>query len=154
MKRMWLNVLVVLLAGTLLFGCQTYKAGLINPDFQPTDLNEAMQTGKYRQKVDNFFVVLDSSKDETYRGYSKTAIANDFLNRMNMTIPDMDLMAGMRTFGGTRSPFAKKTQLIYGTTQYSKDGFKTALDTVKWGGGEIPGVFRGSLKLGGRCFPG
>ena len=55
-----------------------------------------------------------------------------------MTIPDMDLTAGMRNFGATRSPFAKKTQLIYGTTEYTKDGFETALDTMTWGGGESP----------------
>jgi OOP family OmpA-OmpF porin len=137
---MWSNVLLFLLAGTVLFGCQTYQAGLINPSYQPADLNSALQAGQYRQKVDNFFVILDSSgsKDETYRGFSKTTIANDFLNRMNMTIPDMDLQAGMRNFGGTRSPFAKRTQLIYGTTQYSKEGFKEALDRLKWGGGESP----------------
>ena len=129
MRRMWSNVLLVLLAGTVLFGCQTYKAGLINPNYQPMDLNSALQAGEYRQKVDHFFVILDSSgsKDETYRGYSKTTIANDFLNRMNMTIPDMDLQAGMRNFGGTRSPFAKKMQLIYGTTKYTKAGFKEAV---------------------------
>jgi OOP family OmpA-OmpF porin len=28
--------------------------------------------------------------------------------------------------------------LIYGVTRYTKDGFQTALDTVKWGGGESP----------------
>ena len=140
MRRMWSNVLLVLLAAAVLFGCQTYKAGLIDPNYQPMDLNSALQAGEYRQKVDNFFVILDSSgsKDETYRGYSKTTIANDFLHRVNMTIPDMDLQAGMRNFGGTRSPFAKKTQLIYGTTKYTKAGFKEALNTVKWGGGESP----------------
>jgi OOP family OmpA-OmpF porin len=129
-----------MLTGVFLFGCQTYKAGLINPDFQAMDLNSALQDGKYEQKVDNFYVILDSSgsKEETYRGNSKFAIANDFLHRMNMTIPDMDLTAGMRTFGATRNPFAKKTQLIYGTTKYTKDGFQTALDTVEWGGGESP----------------
>jgi OOP family OmpA-OmpF porin len=55
-----------------------------------------------------------------------------------MTVSDMDLEAGMRNLGATRNPFAKKTQLIYGTTKYTKDGFKAALDTVKWGGGESP----------------
>jgi len=140
MKRLWLNILLVLLTGAFLFGCQTHKAGIINPDFEAMDLNAALQAGDYKQKVDNFYVVLDSSgsKSETYRGNSKFAIANDFLNRMNMAIPDMDLTAGMRNFGATRNPFAKKTQLIYGTTKYTRDGFKTALDTVKWGGGESP----------------
>ncbi|MBT8370198.1 MAG: hypothetical protein KJO34_04485, partial [Deltaproteobacteria bacterium] len=140
MRRLCLNLLVVLLAGAFLIGCQTYKAGLINPQFQAMDLNSALQAGQFRQNVDNFYVILDSSgsKDDTYRGNSKFAIAHDFLHRMNMTIPDMDLMAGMRNFGATRSPFAQKTQLIYGTTKYTKDGFETALNTVPWGGGASP----------------
>lgn len=140
MRRKSLSMLIELLAGTLLFGCQTYKAGLLNPQFQAMDLNSALQAGEYEQKIDNFYVILDSSgsKDDNYRGNSKFAIANDFLHRMNVAIPDMDLTAGMRNFGATRSPFAKKTQLIYGTTKYTKDGFETALDTVPWGGGESP----------------
>ncbi|CAB1073839.1 hypothetical protein JY97_13395 [Alkalispirochaeta odontotermitis] len=140
MRRKSLSMLIALLAGTLLFGCQTYKAGLLNPQFQAMDLNSALQAGEYEQKIDNFYVILDSSgsKDDNYRGNSKFAIANDFLHRMNVAIPDMDLTAGMRNFGATRSPFAKKTQLIYGTTKYTKDGFETALDTVPWGGGESP----------------
>ena len=140
MKRFCLNGVVGLLIGVFMFGCQAYKAGLINPEFQAMDLNPALQAGAYEQKVDNFYVILDSSgsEDETYRGYSKFAIANDFLHRMNMAIPDMDLTAGMRNFGATRNPFAKKTQLIYGTTKYTRDGFQAALDTVNWGGGASP----------------
>jgi OOP family OmpA-OmpF porin len=140
MKRFWLNLLLVFLVGAFVFGCQAHKAGLVNPTFQAKDLNAALQAGDYRQKVDNFYVVLDSSGsvDETYRGYSKFAIANDFLHRMNMAIPEMNLTSGMRTFGATRSPFAQKTKLIYGPTTYTKEGFKSALDTVKWGGGESP----------------
>jgi OOP family OmpA-OmpF porin len=140
MKRVWLNLLLVFWVGAFVFGCQAHKAGLVNPAFEAKDLNAALQAGDYRQKVDNFFVVLDSSgsKEESYRGYTKFAIANDFLNRMNMAIPDMNLTSGMRTFGATRNPFAKKTELIYGPTTYTKEGFKSALDTVKWGGGESP----------------
>ena len=140
MRRLWLHILLVLLTGTFLFGCQTYKAGLVNPDFQAMDLNSAIQAGEYRQKVDNFYVILDSSgsQDETYKGHSIYAISNDFLNRMNKTIPDMDLTAGMRNFGATGNLFAKETQLIYGTTKYTKDGFQAALDSVKWGGGSSP----------------
>jgi hypothetical protein len=54
MRRLWLNILLVLLTGTFLFGCQTYKAGLIHPQFQAMDLNSALQAGEYEQKVDNF----------------------------------------------------------------------------------------------------
>ena len=82
-------------AGAAVVGCQAHKAGLVNPSFQPQDLNASLQAGDFKQKVDNFFVVLDSSGsiDETYRGYSKFAITNDFLHRMNMSIPDLDLTA-------------------------------------------------------------
>ena len=85
-------------------------------------------------------MVLDSSgsDDEPYRGYSKFAISNDFLHRLNMAIPDLGLTAGMRSFGATRNPFADKTKLIYGPTTYTKDGFQAALDSVKWGSGESP----------------
>ncbi|UCD79075.1 MAG: OmpA family protein [Desulfobacterales bacterium] len=140
MKKFWLNLLLVFLVSAFVFGCQAHKAGVVNPAFQAQDLNAALQSGDFKQKVDNFFVVLDSSgsADETYRGYSKFAITNDFLRRMNMAIPDMDLTAGMRSFGATRNPFAQKTRLIYGPTTYTKEGFQSALDTVKWGGGESP----------------
>jgi OOP family OmpA-OmpF porin len=140
MKKFWLNLLLVFLAGAAVVGCQAHTAGLVNPAFQPQDLNASLQAGDFKQKVDNFFVVLDSSGsiDETYRGYSKFAITNDFLHRMNMAIPDMDLTAGMRSFGATRNPFADKTRLIYGPTTYTKEGFQSALDSVKWGGGESP----------------
>ena len=140
MKKFVWNLLLVFLAVASIFGCQAHKAGLVNPAYQPQDLNGPLQAGDFVQKVDNFFVVLDSSGsiDETYRGYSKFAITNDFLHRMNMSIPDLDLTAGMRSFGATRNPFADKTRLIYGPTTYTKEGFQSALDSVRWGGGESP----------------
>ena len=140
MKKFVWNLLLVFLAVASIFGCQAHKAGLVNPAYQPQDLNGPLQAGDFVQKVDNFFVVLDSSGsiDETYRGFSKFAITNDFLHRMNMSIPDLDLTAGMRSFGATRNPFADKTRLIYGPTTYTKEGFQSALDSVRWGGGESP----------------
>ena len=140
MKKVFSNIVLFLLAGAFLFGCQAHRPGLINPAFQPMDLNSKMQAGDYKQKIDNFFVVLDrsGSDEETYRGHTKFAIANDFLTRMNATIPDMDLTSGMRTFGASYNPFAKKTNLIYGPTGYTKQGFQDALSTVKWGGGLSP----------------
>jgi OOP family OmpA-OmpF porin len=140
MKKNFFNLVLVFMAVAALSGCQAHKAGLVNPTFQPQDLNDQLQNGDFVQKVDNFFVVLDSSGsiDETYRGYSKFAISNDFLHRMNMSIPDLNLTAGMRDFGATSNPFADKTRMLYGPTTYTKEGFQSALDSVKWGGGESP----------------
>ena len=140
MKKFCSNIVLVLLAGAFLFGCQAHRPGLINPSFQPMDLNSKMQAGDYKQKIDNFYVVLDrsGSKEETYRGHTTFAIANDFLTRMNATIPDMDLTSAMRTFGATSNPFGKDTRLVYGPTDYTKQGFQDALGIVKWGGGLSP----------------
>lgn len=140
MKKIFSNPGFVFLIGVFLFGCAAYKPSLIDPSFQAVDLNSRMQAGEYKQKIDNFYVILDrsGSKEETYRGHTKFAIANDFLTRMNAGIPDMDLTSGLRTFGASRNPFAKKTDLIYGPTAYSKQGFQDALETVGWGGGLSP----------------
>jgi len=140
MKKNFSNTVLVCLIGAFLSSCAAYKPGLIDPSFQAVDLNSKMQAGEYEQKIDNFYVVLDrsGSKEETYRGHTKFAIANDFLTRMNAGIPDVELTSGIRTFGASLNPFAKKTNLIYGPTAYSKQGFQDALETVGWGGGLSP----------------
>ena len=61
MKKFVWNLLLVFLAVASIFGCQAHKAGLVNPAYQPQDLNGPLQAGDFVQKVDNFFVVLDSS---------------------------------------------------------------------------------------------
>jgi OOP family OmpA-OmpF porin len=140
MKKIVSTTAMVFLIGAVLFGCQAHRPGLIDPSFQAMDLNSKLQAGEYEQKIDNFYVVLDrsGSKEETYRGHTNFAIANDFLTRMNSSIPDMDLKSGLRTFGATYNPFAKETDLIYGITDYSRQGFQEALESVGWGGGLSP----------------
>jgi OOP family OmpA-OmpF porin len=99
-----------------------------------------VKAGLLKQKVDNFYVVMDASgsQDETYRGYTKFAIAHDFLSRCNQTIPDVPLNAGLRGFGHSRRPFAQKTKLYYGPTEYTKAGFKSGVDDINWGGAGSP----------------
>jgi OmpA-OmpF porin, OOP family len=140
MKKIFSNTVLVFLIGAFLFGCQAHKPGVIDSSFQAMDLNSRMQAGEYEQKIDNFHVILDrsGSEEETYRGHSKFAIANDFLTRMNASIPDMELTSGLRTFGASFNPFGKKTDLIYGPTAHSQQGFQDALESVKWGGGMSP----------------
>jgi len=54
---------------------------------------------------------------------------------MNQTIPGVQLTGALRTFGQSAWPFSKKTILIYGLTEYTKEGLEEALKTVKWAGG-------------------
>jgi OOP family OmpA-OmpF porin len=124
----------------LLISCAAYKPSVINPDFRPIDLNSQVQAGLLKPKVDNFYVILDASgsQDETYRGYTKFAIAQDFLSRFNQTIPDVPLIGALRGFGHSRYPFVQKTKLYYGPTAYNKAGFQAAVDQIAWGGAGSP----------------
>ena len=63
-------------------------------------------------------------------------LAKDVVSRMNQTIPGVQLTGALRTFGQSAWPFSKKTILIYGLTEYTKEGLEEALKTVKWAGGE------------------
>ena len=92
MKKNFSNTVLFFLIGAFLFSCQAHRPGLIDPSSQAMDLNSKLQAGEYKQKIDNFYVILDrsGSKGKTYQRQKKLDIANDFLTRMNASIPDMD----------------------------------------------------------------
>lgn len=140
MKSKHLKLALLVAASAFLVSCAAYRPSLINPDFQPVDLNSKLQAGLVKQKADNFYVILDASgsQEETYRGYTKFAIAQDFLHRFNQTIPDVPLNGALRAFGHSRRPFAVRTQLYYGPTVYTQEGFKAGLEQVAWGGAASP----------------
>jgi OOP family OmpA-OmpF porin len=58
---------------------------------------------------------------------------------MNRTIPGSVYINGaLRSFGHSGNPFAKKTTLHYGPTQWSSSSFEAALEKINWGGGRSP----------------
>lgn len=118
--------------GLLLIGCATQKP---QTPFQP----QAIQAGGYSQKVDNFLVILDASGSmaEAYKGQKKLDYAKQIVSRMNQTIPDLKLTAGLRKF----SPSVwtgDLTRLVYGQTAYSKAGLEDGVKQVKRAGGHSP----------------
>ncbi|MDY6879343.1 MAG: OmpA family protein [Desulfatiglans sp.] len=129
----WQFFLVVLF---FLAGCAGQKTALTPTSFRPVTFD----TKKYVQKTDNFLVILDasSSMDESFKGRSKLMIARDIVNRMNQTIPNLQLTGGLRTLGHSLCPFSTRTDLIYGMTRYSKEGLEEALHKVKYAGGRSP----------------
>ncbi len=104
------------------------------------DLSQKLQAGRYVQKVDNFMVILDASgsMSEPYKGRTKLNIAKDVVRRMNQMISDMRLTGALRTFGQSVWPLSKKTTLIYGLREYTKEGLEETLKTVKLAGGRSP----------------
>ncbi|MBW1789629.1 MAG: OmpA family protein [Deltaproteobacteria bacterium] len=131
---------LVVLVGVMFAGCAATQP--LKP-FTAFDLNPKLKSGDYVQKTDSFLVVLDASGSmaEGYKGDSKFNIARNFVHGMNQTIPDLKLTGGLRKFGGTHNPFAKKTGLVYGMTDYSRAGFEEGLNMVKAPKGETPMAF-------------
>ncbi|MEZ4526717.1 MAG: OmpA family protein [Desulfobacterales bacterium] len=108
-KTLTLTGLVFLVAG-----CAAKR-----PDFQIQDLNPPVQSGKYVQAVDNFLIILDASDSMsgTYAGKQKFEIAREMLAHMNRTIPEINLLGGLRVCGNT--PSGTETELTYGFSDYT-----------------------------------
>jgi OOP family OmpA-OmpF porin len=107
--------------------------------FSAQDLNPRLRAGELSQRAENFLVVLDASGSmgDQYQGQVKLDLARDFVNRMNQTIPNIRLKAGLRKLGGTYNP-PSQTVLIYGVSDFRKPGLEGALKTVVSSGGETP----------------
>jgi len=137
MTKHYLKALFFVMVSALLISCAIQKP---QTAFKAHDLGPKLQAGHYVQKVDNFVVVLDASgsMDEPYKGQTKLNLAKDVVSRMNQTIPDVQLTGALRTFGQSAWPFSKKTTLIYGLTEYTKEELEEALKTVKRPGGRSP----------------
>jgi OOP family OmpA-OmpF porin len=108
--------------------------------FTAQDLDAKVKSGDYEKKVDNFLVVLDASGSmaHQYKGKAKVDSAKDIVSRMNQTIPDIGLVAGLRVFGKPMAIGSAETRLIYGMNSYSEAGMEEALGNVWCPRGESP----------------
>jgi OOP family OmpA-OmpF porin len=140
-----------LLLSVLLVACATGRStqdiapapyANIGGRFVPIDLNPLLEHCLYIQKVENFIVILDMSHSMTlpYSGNEKLAIAREMIRRMDLTMPDIQLIAGLRIFGpGWESK--KETDLVYGMRKYTPESFEAAVANLKTPGGEThPGT--------------
>jgi OOP family OmpA-OmpF porin len=132
MRKKYWKGLFGLIISVLLIGCAT-------PKTQAPFEAQVLPTDQYKQKVDNFMVILDQSKSmgEDYEDQQKLTYAKEIVSRMNQTIPDLRLMGALRQFpiGQVSS---EKSQLVYGPTAYSKAGLEDALREIKRTGGGSP----------------
>jgi OOP family OmpA-OmpF porin len=150
MKKSTLMMLFAVMISFLLAGCAAQIAQAPTT-FKPFDLNPPVKAGKYVQKVNTFLVILDASgsMNESYKGQAKVFLAKDMVSRMNKTIPNIKLTAGLRVFGRIARPFSLqdnpissltgyKNDLVYGLTPYSKAGLEEGLKVVERAGGFTP----------------
>jgi OOP family OmpA-OmpF porin len=98
------------------------------------------QAGGCTAKVDNFLVILDASGSmgDVYKDSSKLTLAKETVNNMNQAIPDLKLMGALRTFGIGVRAYQEKTALVYGVTEYTKEGLAEGVAKAKRAGGNSP----------------
>lgn len=135
------------LGALLISGCATSPVNPIGT-FQAKDLNELLSSGQYQQKTDNFFVINDSSSSmgEDYKGPAfasgetpiKLAVEKEILSRMNQTIPDLKLSAGIRSFGFGPCTGWGSTLLNMPPAAYTKSTFSAGIDSLTCASGGSP----------------
>ncbi len=150
MNRKQLTFICLTLLISLLTGCLQLRDIEI-PKFKkvetPPPLSSAqeLQMGEYVPRIDSFIIILDSSSSmgANYRGnfvgsYSKFIVAKDIIDRMNKTMPDMDIIGALQRFGFGFMEKGEPTETVYGPTMYSKSELEQALNSIKTSGGHSP----------------
>jgi len=137
MKMSYFKVVLFIAVGVLLISCATPKAV---STFNTVNLNPLLQRGDYLQKVDNFVVILDKSgsMDESYKGRKKLDYAKDLVSWMNQTLPNLQTIGALRSFGRVAFFSEEFTQLLWGPETYSRTGLDGGLNKVGRGRGDSP----------------
>jgi OOP family OmpA-OmpF porin len=132
----------------ILVGCAAERVPVIFAAFEPEDLNEKLAAGDYSSKVDNLLVIVDTSatmnKRYLYEAFetnitpSLLDVELEILRQFNQTIPEIELKAGIRTygFGSCQSWGFTVERLKLGP--YKKESFDRALDSIECAGGGSP----------------
>ena len=141
-KRVF-TVLSGLILALILAGCVGMHQAMPEDTACSNNSTSAMlQSGDYKKKVDNFFVIQDASSsmsekwDNTYAYDSaKLEYSKKLARCMNNTLPDnFDVKAGMRAFGA----FDDENGLVYSMAQYSKAGIDNAITAINRTGNLTP----------------
>lgn len=132
----------------LMSGCASTPTSVYDP-FQAQDLNPLLAAG-YTQKVDNFFIINDSSSsmsdDYLGLGYvaqpnpTKFSVEKEVLSRINQTIPNLPnpLTESIRSFGFGPCLDNGFTKLNQAPTAYSKATFSAGIDSLECSSGGSP----------------
>ncbi len=136
-RKAWL---LLVLGALLVASCALPHTRRPMEPFTAQDLTPKLRAGELSQRKENFLVVLDASGSmaDRYQGKVKLDLARNFVNRMNQTIPDIKLKAGLRKLAGKYNTSASQTDLIYGVSDFKKPGLEGALKTVVLPVGDTP----------------
>ncbi|WP_419592768.1 OmpA family protein [Thiolapillus sp.] len=131
--------------GLVLSGCATQSVSSFQP-FQAEDLNTAVKSGLLVQKTDNLYVIVDSSSSmsaeyqgEGYpSGQTKLSVEKEVLNRLNQSIPDIQLNTAIRSFGFGPCLDWGSTKLNKSLGAHSKADFNSGISSLECSSGGSP----------------
>ncbi|MCK5831692.1 MAG: OmpA family protein [Methylococcales bacterium] len=133
-----------IIAAVALSGCATQSANSFQP-FQAQDLNSAVQSGELRQKSKTLFVINDSSSSmgDIYSGSgfsssTKLSVEKELLNRMNLTLPNISLSSGLRSFGFGSCLGFGFTKLNQAVQSHTSASFNNAINSLTCSSGGTP----------------
>ncbi len=127
--------LVLIAMVTLFFaGCATHGMAPAPFDAQP------IASGKYKQKVDHLYFILDasSSMTEGHAGQTKFDIASSVVGNFNKTMPAVDANVAMRSFGHADKVSNKSSALMVEPNGYQPESLSSGLEKVSQAGGISP----------------
>jgi OOP family OmpA-OmpF porin len=136
------------IVAALMSGCAAQPTPAFEP-FQAQDLNPLLAAG-YTQKVDNFFILNDSSSsvsdDYLGLGYAaqpaptKFSVEKEILSRINQTIPNLPnpVTSSFRSFGFGPCLDNHFTMLNQEPTAYSKESFSSGISALECSSGGSP----------------
>ncbi len=131
-KTFWAQAVMSIFAVFLFFGCAE-KSPVNLPSFSKTDFGK-----DYEAKIDNFMIILDASSsmlEAAPQGGDKFTVAKAVAERLNMNIPEIELTAGLRSFGHDKAVADDFVQLVYGMEPYKTAVMAEKLDSIKSAGG-------------------
>ena len=127
-----------------LTGCATYASKELQA-FNAEDLNTAIKSGQFIQKTQSLMVLQDSSSSmgESYLNArhfkgSKLDVEHNLLNAFNRTIPQIELQAGLRSFGFGPCTQWSSSLLNQPLGPYQQADFQNTIAAVECASGGTP----------------
>lgn len=143
-----LSGIFTLLSVCLLVGCASERTPATFDEFLAEDLNDTLETGQYTLRFENFILIMDTSatmnKRYLYEAFDTDVVPTLFevekeiAKRLNQTLPDTKINAGIRTFGfGICQSWGFSAEWL-SIGPYSRQAFNEALESIECAGGGSP----------------
>lgn len=133
MKTYRITALLIVLSAFLLAHCAAPQPSSVTPFSSPQEIDSV----QYKPKAENLLIILDASESmaKPMGNSDRLTTGKTIIENINQTMPDMELQAGLRTFGHSSTISAENTVLWYGLEPYTASGLTAGLDKVSKAGG-------------------